>query len=192
MGQQKKSNYKKNDPGFDLLVAGKRFIQNEHGAALLEVLFTFVAQLFLSLGVIILFTQIARAEIMSFQDWKKFKVDQAQAQAAQPSKALEATPAAPLPLASAAPTKTKAPKIEASKLALQIAQELSIEDYFALYLSQFHDRSDFIDAAKKLSPTELADLLLTLKMTLAKENQSDSPQSLSFSTLTAPSVPIKK
>ncbi len=192
MGQQKKAGQKFK---LDSRLPHKRFknfINNEHGAALLEVLFTFVAQLFLSLGVIILFTQIARAEIMSFQDWKKFKVDQAQAQVAQPSKTAEAASAGPLPASSPNTNKNKSPKIEASKLALQIAQELSIEDYFALYLSQFHERSDFIDAAKKLSPSELADLLLTLKSSLARETPTDSPQSLSFSSLTAPAAPIKK
>lgn len=200
MGQQKKANqnFKQNFKQkfkIDSCLPHERFlnfISNENGAALLEVLFTFVAQLFLSLGVIILFTQIARAEIMSFQDWKKFKVDQAQAQAAQPSKTAEAAPAGPLQASSPNSNKNRAPKIEASKLALQIAQELSIEDYFALYLSQFHERSDFIDAAKKLSPSELGDLLLTLKSSLARETPSDSPQSLSFSTLTAPTAPIKK
>ena len=126
MGQQKKANQKANEKAnekagqkfkqkfkIDSRLPHKRFINfinNEHGAALLEVLFTFVAQLFLSLGVIILFTQIARAEIMSFQDWKKFKVDQAQAQAAQPSKTAEAAPAGPLPASNLNPNKNRAPK----------------------------------------------------------------------------------
>jgi hypothetical protein len=197
LGQQKKSIHQLKFANQFKGQFKRHFKKSEHGAALLEVLFTFVAQLFLSLGVIILFTQIARADILSFQEWKKLKVDQAQVQASQSNqiKVSESTPAAALTasnLSSGAQSKSKAPKLEASKLALQIAQDLSIEDYFALYLSQFHERSDFIDAAKKLSPAELADLLITLKSSLARDNSPDSPQSLSFSTLTTPSAPIKK
>jgi hypothetical protein len=162
------------------------FHNEESGSVFLEVLFTFVAQLFLSLGVIILFTQIARAEVMSFQEWKKSKVTEAQVQNVVPEKA-------PPALVSVTASKaSKAPKIEASKLALQIAQELTIEDYFALYLSQFRDRSDFTDAAKKLSPGEMADLLLTLKGSMDKSNSNDAPQNLSFSNLTAPDSSLKK
>ena len=163
------------------------FHNEESGSVFIEVLFTFVAQLFLSLGVIILFTQIARADVMSFQDWKKLKVGEAQVQ----------TTGAPAETKSPASTtnspKTgKVPKIEASKLALEIAQELTIDDYFALYLSQFKDKSDFSEAAKKLTPSEMGDLLLTLKNTMNKSNSNETPQNLSYSPLTSPESQLKK
>ncbi len=156
----------------------------EAGSVFIEVLFTFVAQLFLSLGVIILFTQIARAEVMSFQEWKKLKLNEAQIQS-QPS---ENSKAAAAGIAKA----NKSQKLEASKLALQIAQELSVEDYFALYLSQFKDKSDFVDAAKKMNPTELGDLLLNLKNSLDRSSTQESPQNLSFSNLNSAEAQIKK
>lgn len=158
------------------------FHDEEKGSVFIEVLFTFVAQIFLSLGVIILFTQIARAEVMSFQDWKKLKLNEAQIQS------LPSEKAASTGIAKA----NKTQKLEASKLAMQIAQELTIEDYFALYLSQFKDRSDFVDAAKKLNPNEMGDLLLNLKNSLDRPSGPESPQNLSFSNLNTPDAPTKK
>ncbi len=163
------------------------FYHEESGSVLIEVLFTFVAQLFLSLGVIILFTQIARADVMSFQEWKKLKVGEAQVQSTQvltETKSLAST--------TSIPKAGKAPKIEASKLALEIAQELTIDDYFALYLSQFKDKSDFSEAAKKLTASEMGDLLLTLKNTMDKSNGTETPQNLSYSPLTSPESQLKK
>lgn len=165
------------------------FHNEESGSVFIEVLFTFVAQLFLSLGVIILFTQIARAEVMSFQEWKILKVNEAKIQTSTP----DVTPKGPESTRTAIPLKvTKAPKVEASKLALEIAQELTIDDYFALYLRQFNEKTDFSEAAKKLSPAEMGDLLLTLKNTMDKSNTNDSTQNLSFSPLNSPDSQLKK
>ncbi len=161
-----------------------KFHSEEAGSVFIEVLFTFVAQLFLSLGVIILFTQVARAEVMSFQEWKKYKISEAQTQSASSEN--------PKPSASNSVKSIKPVKPEASKIALEIAQELTIEDYFALYLSQFRERADFIDAAKKLNSNELGDLLLNLKNTLGRPNAPERPQNLSFSTLNSPEIQIKK
>jgi len=187
------------------------FHNKENGSAVLEVLFTFVAQLFLSLGVIIFFTQVAHADVMSFQEWKKLKVDEAQIQTkatdsttttiqasgsdqASSSVSSSTSTSSPSPVGSqSTKTKTVKPKTEASKLALQIAQELTIEDYFALYLSQFKDRNDFIDAAKKLTSSELGDLLLNLKSSLSRETSQESiQQNLSFSTLGSAGAATKK
>ncbi len=121
---------------------------------------------------------------MSFQEWKKLKVNEAQVQSV-PVENSRST-------ASGAAKATKTQKLEASKLALQIAQELTIEDYFALYLSQFKERSDFVEAAKKLNPNEMGDLLLNLKNTLDRPSAPDSPQNLSFSNLNSPDTPAKK
>ncbi len=160
------------------------FKSEESGSVFIEVLFTFVAQLFLSLGVIILFTQIARADVISFQDWKKLKINEAQIQ----SLPTETSRAAAANIAKA----NKSQKLEASKLALQIAQELTIEDYFALYLSQFKDRADFVEAAKKLNATEMGDLLLILKSSLGRPSAPDGPQNFSFSNLNSADTQIKK
>ena len=131
---------------------------------------------------IILFTQIARGDVLSFQEWKKVKVTEAQVLSSSPT---EATTKAQASKAG------KSSKLEASKLALQIAEELTIDDYFALYLSQFKDKSDFSDAAKKLAPSEMADLLMTLKSTMDRA-PSSGPQALSYSPLTSPDSQLKK
>lgn len=65
---------------------------------------------------------------------------------------------------------TKAdPRLQQARLNLEIAQELTVSDYFVLYLSQFKDREAFVEAAKKLTPEDMADLLMHFK-SISTEN----------------------
>jgi len=47
-----------------------------------------------------------------------------------------------------------------AQLNFELAQELTINDYFVLYLSQLKGREAFLEAAKKLTPDEAADLMM--------------------------------
>ncbi len=52
-------------------------------------------------------------------------------------------------------------KLQQAQLNLELAQELAVNDYFVLYLSQLKGRDAFVEAAKKLTPEEAADLMMT-------------------------------
>jgi hypothetical protein len=52
---------------------------------------------------------------------------------------------------------------------------LTVNDYFVLYLSQFKQRDAFVDAAKKLTPEEAADLMLAYQKYLASDDQPELP-----------------
>jgi hypothetical protein len=54
-----------------------------------------------------------------------------------------------------------------------VAQELAVNDYFVLYLSQFKSRDAFIEAAKKLTPEEAADLMMSYQKHLAGSQDQD-------------------
>ncbi len=50
-----------------------------------------------------------------------------------------------------------------AKINYEIAKELTIQDYIAVYLSQYTSRASMVDIAKKLSAEEVAELLLALR-----------------------------
>jgi hypothetical protein len=49
---------------------------------------------------------------------------------------------------------------------LEIAKELSVNDYFVLYLSQLKSKEAFVEVAKKLSHDELAELMMVFQRTM--------------------------
>lgn len=117
-----------------------------------------------------LFTTVfARAEVgvQSFQTWKSNRVDEARTaleklQGERPSAAK---------VLDRKPLENKAPrvdlKLQQAQLNLEVARELTISDYFVLYLSQFKSRDAFVEAAKKLNPEESADLMMSYQKHLA-------------------------
>ena len=68
-----------------------------------------------------------------------------------------------------------------AQLNYEIAQELSVNDYFVLYLSQFKERSALTEAARKLSVEETADLMAAYQKALLANGASETgiPSSLS-------------
>ncbi len=57
-------------------------------------------------------------------------------------------------------------RLRQAELSLEIAQELNVNDYFILYLSQFQSREAFEEAAGKLSKAEVGQLLMAYKKQL--------------------------
>lgn len=83
-------------------------------------------------------------------------------------------------------------KMQQAQLNLEVAQELTVNDYFVLYLSQFKSRDAFLDAAKKLNPDEAADLMLAYQKHLtasAPAYDEVAPATTNISATPAP--PIK-
>ena len=92
-------------------------------------------------------------------------------------------PQAPRPMGA----KKNFQKYQQAQLNLQIVQELTISDYFALYLSQLKDHSMMLDAARKLSPDEIADLLAAYQKAISSvTSASNSDMALPLSTMPTP------
>ena len=117
----------------------------------------------------------ARAEINSsgvlgFQAWKAARVDDAK----QHLEKLEGQGVDP----KKGPQEPARRRLQQAQLNLEIIQELNITDYFTLYVTQLKDRSSFLDAAKKLSTDETADLMMAYQKTLmADAPGSNQPES---------------
>lgn len=54
-------------------------------------------------------------------------------------------------------------RLNQAKINFEIAKELSIHDYIAVYLSQYSSRASMLEVAKKMSPEEVAELLVALR-----------------------------
>ncbi|HMS10269.1 MAG TPA: hypothetical protein PKE66_12335, partial [Pyrinomonadaceae bacterium] len=61
-----------------------------------------------------------------------------------------------------------------AQLNVQIAHELTVNDYFVLYLSQLKGREAFLEAAKKLTPEETADLMVAYQRHLVGSDQAEA------------------
>ena len=132
----------------------------------------------------------ARSElsVLGFQSWKTSRVDEAKTALAAAEKASGAgSGSASLKNAdkksdllrserfqSANKNNRSDQKIQQAHTNLEIAQELTVNDYFVLYLSQFKQKEAFLEAAKKLNPDEAADLMMAYQKRLADVDQEDS------------------
>lgn len=127
------------------------------------------------------FSAAARADVgvLGFQAWKNARIEDAKStleklqkdKAPGVEKRGETKPE--LPLVRGAKSARPDQKIQQAQLAVDIAQELNVNDYFLLYLSQFKSRDAFVEAAKKLNPEESADLMLAYQKHLAGATDTD-------------------
>ncbi|RYZ76333.1 MAG: hypothetical protein EOP05_05345 [Proteobacteria bacterium] len=117
--------------------------------------------------------EISSVGVMGFQAWKAARVEDAKADLEK----LQADGAQAKP-----EVKAKAPqkvsrgdqKLQQAQLNLEIVQELTVNDYFVLYLNQFKDRSAFLEAARKLNSDEAADLMMAYQKHLTKDSEAES------------------
>jgi hypothetical protein len=129
--------------------------------------------------------------VLGFQAWKTSRIDDARG-------TLEKTPKPALDAPKKAIPGVKAPrvdqKLQQAQLNFDIAQELTVNDYFVLYLTQFKQREAFVEVAKKLSPEEIADLMLSYQKHLAGSSDIDfmTPSASGLSGPTAGPVAITK
>lgn len=119
--------------------------------------------------------EITSVGVLGYQAWKteriesaKADLEKAQAEAPQATQSKDARPKPPQKVSRGDQ------KLQQAQLNLEIVQELTVNDYFVLYLNQFKDRSAFLEAARKLNSDEAADLMLSYQKHLAKESESDS------------------
>ncbi len=102
------------------------------------------------LGLILLLSFPLHAEVQSFKVWKTQKVKEAEAIV----KRAKSTPH----------KENHAEELYRALLSLEMSKELSVNDYFVIYLSNHKaGKKAFQSAVQKLSEAELASLLWTLK-----------------------------
>ncbi|MGE0632768.1 MAG: hypothetical protein AB7O96_10185 [Pseudobdellovibrionaceae bacterium] len=141
---------------------------------------------------------LKNAEVRGFKEWKSQKVQEAVARVTRTRTEIEQEKQKADKQAAAvafhevmsgekaASLKTISPQTSMSKLELQlkqsqfsleIAKELAVTDYFALYLSRFPDKKKaFADAASKLSPDEMAELMAAFEKSLTSGSAAEKPQ----------------
>lgn len=114
--------------------------------------------------------------VMGYQAWKQLQVEESK-------KGLEKLQAlAPGFSKLSAGEIAKNPKLQRldqrmrqTQLNLEVAQELSLNDYFLIYLSQFKSKDLLAEAAKHLTPEELGELLLAYQHNVLRADQVDAP-----------------
>ncbi len=127
--------------------------------------------------------EINSSGISGFQGWKSARVEEARKNLDKLQADLQAPMKAP-------PSKFGRgdQKLQQAQFNVEIAQELTISDYFTLYVSQLKDRSSFLDAAKKLTAEETADLMMAYQKQLSAGSQVSES---SLPLLAAPSSQAK-
>ncbi|MEK7355815.1 MAG: hypothetical protein AAB250_05170 [Bdellovibrionota bacterium] len=65
-------------------------------------------------------------------------------------------------------------RLSQAQLNLEIAQELSVNDYFVLYLGRFKERAAFQEAARKLSVDEAADLMIAYQRSIDLNSSAEA------------------
>jgi hypothetical protein len=110
-------------------------------------------------------TPVAAPQVLSFKDWKSSRIDESQRVIDKMSaEAIGSTKASQAAMVAGKPG--RAAKLQQALQNAEIAQELTVNDYFVLYLSQFHTKDAFVEAAKRLSPEELAELMMAYQKAL--------------------------
>ncbi|MBL7688335.1 MAG: hypothetical protein JNJ49_09890 [Bdellovibrionaceae bacterium] len=125
----------------------------------------------------------ASSEVLTFQAWKTTRLEEARntIERLQLEAALDRLPpvdrspgektvvvksttdAAPASSRSGVRVLRPEQRLNQAKINFEIAKELSIHDYIAVYLSQYSSRASMLEVAKKMSPDEVAELLLALR-----------------------------
>ena len=129
----------------------------------------------LTFAILMLIGPVAKAEILGFRAWKnqriedaRLNLDRAQSEASAdrqiPSRTLHVR-------AGASGTRIQRAskgesRLQQAQLNLELATELTINDYFVLYLSQSNGTEAIVEAAKKMSADEVAELMMAYKKRL--------------------------
>lgn len=90
---------------------------------------------------------------LTFQAWKNLRVDEARLVLERLTfeNQIQRSPG----------VRTMGSRVEQAKMNLEIAQELTVNDYLAIYLSRFKSRDVIVDVARRMSAEEIADLLMS-------------------------------
>ncbi len=122
---------------------------------------------------------------MTFQAWKNLRVDEArlvlermtlegqlekmpQIERSPGEKQAVIRTASPSPRPRAGRAESRADaRIEQARMNLEIARDLTVNDYLLIYLSQFKSRDILVDVARRMPPEDVAELLLSYQKLVA-------------------------
>lgn len=143
------------------------------------------------------------AGALTFQSWKTLRVDEARLvlerltlesqlermpvvdRSPGEKQAVIRTAADATPRAMAQSRTTKLARAdsrtEQARMNLEIAQDLTVNDYLVIYLSQFKSRDAILDVARRLTPEDIADLLMSYQKLsmggqIAEHSMAPSPR----------------
>lgn len=143
----------------------------------------------------------ANSEVLGFSAWKAMRVEEAKSALERIQN--EVVPERGIPaMAQAEPRKSglnSLPRVQKggkgesrlqqAQLNFEVATELTINDYFVLYLGTIREESAIFEAAKKMSADEVAQLMLAYKKQLESSyRQSNVGLLPSTSRVLSPSV----
>ena len=112
------------------------------------------------------------ANVLTYQAWKSLRMDEARLvlermtyenqleKMPQIDRSPVPKPVAARPVKGGRPERADA-RIEQARMNLEIAQDLTVNDYLVIYLSQFKSREAMLDVARRMAPEEVADLLIS-------------------------------
>ncbi len=135
-------------------------------------------------GSVTLVAPVAPSGPLGFKDWKANRVGEAKSNLEKLQ--IELDPNLPTAPGKAQVQSAKVPgrvqkvvradsRLTQAQTNLEIAQELSAHDYFVLYLSQLKAETDIQEAAKKLDPSEVAEIMIGIKKQLSSESTIVAP-----------------
>lgn len=115
------------------------------------------------------------ANVLTYQAWKSLRMDEARLvlermtyenqlekmpQIERSPIGSQVKPVAAKPVKGGRAERADA-RIEQARMNLEIAQDLTVNDYLVIYLSQFKSREAMVDVARRMAPEEVADLLIS-------------------------------
>jgi hypothetical protein len=118
---------------------------------------------------------ITELGVMGFQSWRASRIEEARFNLDRMSSKVLADK-----IDGSKGQKTTRPdhRLDQARLNVEIAQELTIHDYFQLYLNQFKGKDALLEAAKKLSPEDVAELLSLYKKSLGADSSPPPSEKL--------------
>lgn len=104
----------------------------------------------------------SRLDVVGYKAWKTSRIDEAKAalQRLQVDAGLEA-------VSRPSSMGRIERRLEQAKLNVEIATDLTVNDYFVLYLKPLRSKDAFLEAARKLSPDEMGELMIAYQKQLS-------------------------
>lgn len=104
---------------------------------------------------------MAQGQVLTYKNWKALQILESE-------QALKRANGAPK-------SENQADLLYQALLKLELSKDLTVNDYFIVYLSRHHDgKSAILKAAKKMSPEETASLLLAYRSNLQEKPEASS------------------
>ena len=116
--------------------------------------------------------------VKGFKEWKRAKVVQAQYRLRESQQTLQQARKTGLQGA-ARPSLQLTDQVRSNEMELELAQDLTVSDYFVGYLTKLPQKNAYREAAKRLSDEEVADLMTAYASSVFGAQKQQFPASAS-------------